>query len=310
MVAGGAVSSRQIVDSGPIHAGATIEAEPPTDAFDRGTNKVIDNPDGTNSGRRITESDEPDHSGANPPVAAAISQANPEIAAAGTHAKTSDTEVTNESSDRTDPVEAEMAVTERSTVDDSATDNIDTTQVTESPLPPTNPVEQDVRPLHEMSEEEIRERLADYRAWVQKGQIDIELDLGRLSADQIQALVDFYVLNVDGTKLAIDPNGKALQLEEIPPGRLITDLNDERHWPAFTRPIASRLLGRGPKLLSMSIVLNDKAELHLYRVLVDGLAEAFPKSGTTVFIGITVGEDGRLYFAVLKVVPNQLAGKE
>ena len=303
MLAGGASLSKPPEDSGPIHAGATIESVPPKDVFEPGTNKVIDDPTTPVSSKPFIESNEPHQAEAS--FRSEDIAENHDIAADKKAENSKDTTSKSETVGRSKPVVAKQTETEHSFAEGSTSDNDDSKQTTVNPEPPTNPVEQEETPLQEMSKDEIKQRLADYRAWVHQGPIDIALDLSKLAALHIQDLVDFYVLDLDGTKYPIDRNGKRLPLDEIPPGQLVTDLNDDRHWPRFTRTLS----GGGPKTINMAIVLNDSTELSLYRALVNDIEGQFPKAGTTVYIRIT-NSDRELIYRVLKTIPQQLTGKE
>lgn len=296
-VAGGALAKNAPKKSGPVNAGATMESEPETDVFDRGANEPTEAPD-------AKRQEQPDEQTEATPK-------NDEQAEELENRDSSEAPEVAKAADVPDaPDEREDADDITVTPDDFKADgnkqatpkNLVTTTVVPKPVTPkpVNPVEKKEAPLNQLSEAEIKERLAEYRAWVHKGELSIELDMSALSADQVKVLADFYVLKTDVTTLHISINGKPTVLTKMPEGRLITDLRLAKHWPASARDAASVWFGGGPTEENLAIVLNDKAELHLYRVLVAGLGGKHPESGSNVLIGIRPGE-GSLDFKVLKL---------
>lgn len=170
------------------------------------------------------------------------------------------------------------------------------------PTPPerSNPVEMQKKPLNKMSDAEIKGTLAEYRTWVHQGQIEIQLDMSRLSAADVAKLVEFFVMGTDASRMRISRDGSTSRLGRMPEGRLITDLVNESQWPPGTRAKADAWFGGGIVDVNVAIVLNKLAELQLYRVLVDGLNGEHPAPGSSVVIAIGSNR-GELVFDVVKV---------
>ena len=168
------------------------------------------------------------------------------------------------------------------------------------PTRPVNPVEPSKKPLDKMTENEIKEKLAEYRTWVHEGQVEIELEMSSLSASDVARLVCFYVMRTDVTRLRLDLNGGTSELKEVPKGQLIADLANVEQWPPGTSAKSRIWFGEGIVDVNVAIVLNKTAELHLYRVLVEGLNGKHPEPGSTVVVAIDP-QNKTLVFAVVEV---------
>jgi len=292
MISGGAVSSEPEVDAAPIHAGATMDSQSEKDVFDEGARETEElewaEPEPTESDSNF---DDPETEVAEIQIELPPTEVTEEPDAAEESEETGDTVTTPESekADDSEKLKPKADSNEKPNADHRA----------------KNPVEQEKKPLNKLTEAEIQERLTKYRTWVHAGQINIEVDMTPLNAEQVAFLVDYYVLKTEQFNFRLDHSGESKVLPEIPEGRLITDLKLEKHWPRDTRKTAAQWIGKGPRLLNLAVVLNDRAELHLYRILVDSVDGEYPKAGTAIVIGITSGDHQMLNFKVINITPPQ-----
>ncbi|MDA1165821.1 MAG: hypothetical protein O3B13_22205 [Planctomycetota bacterium] len=291
MIAGGAVSSEPEVDAAPIHAGATLDTQSAKDVFDEGARETEElewaEPEPTEPDSTV---DAPETEVAEIQIELPPMEATEEPGAAESE-ETADTVTTPESEK----------------VDDSEQPKpkADSKEKPKADRRAKNPVEQEKPPLNKLTEAEIKERLTKYRTWVHAGQINIEVDMTSLNAEQVAFLVDYYVLKTEQFNFRLEHSGESKVLSAIPEGRLITDLKLEKHWPRDTRKTAAQWIGNGPRLLNLAVVLNDRAELHLYRILVDSVDGEYPKPGTAIVIGITSDDHQILNFKVINITPPQ-----
>jgi len=284
-LAGGAAKTPPPQTTGPIHAGATLEeAEPAKEVFERAaSNKPTPQP-------RDQATNRSTHPQKNEP--AAPEQTTKAAPVVKSMKPTPATPLM--------PGQAPEKANEPS-VSAQEGKHIPAVPIQRSaPVKPVNPVEPEKKPLDKMSEAEIKEKLAEYRTWVHEGEIDIELEMSRLSAVEVARLVDFYVMRTDSTRMQLDRDGKVSRLPQIPEARLIADLIYESQWPDGTRAKADAWFGGGIVDVNVAIVLNKMAELHLYRVLVEGLNGKHPQPGSMVLIGIEP-QDNDLVFQVVEV---------
>lgn len=264
LVGGGVSSNTNEEVTPPIHAGATITAEEPNDAFVRGGQEKTDSAEN----EPVEIANQTDNA-----LMSAVNSDQPEIA--------DDTKEDPSETDSEAPVSQEKPPAQTAAV----------------------AMDADQKPVNTLTEEQIKERLEEYRKWVHQGEINIELAMDKLNVEQVASLTDFYVVKSGERIIQINKDGKSMVLLSEPDGRLITDLFDKNHWHPATNQALTKWRGNGPKTPPAEfIALNDKAELYLYRILSNASGNAQPESGAIFLVEITP-VDSALHFEIAYVFP-------
>ena len=154
-------------------------------------------------------------------------------------------------------------------------------------------VEPAPRQTTEMSDAEIRQAVADYRGWVHQGQIRLRINHSSLSAEQLAALAEFWVLtSARGNQVCVDRTGRKEDGKFALDGVLIGDLEPTK-WPKFLIQQAKDRFGTHSVATGVFVV-RDRYALLFYRQVAMATRGRLPEPGSTFELQLLPGRDGTI----------------
>ncbi len=167
--------------------------------------------------------------------------------------------------------------------------------------PVATAVEANPKPLDELTPVEVIDHVTDYRMWCEEGQISIVLRTEQLTSEQIDSLVDFYVLDDSTHTVFVDRAGRRFKVDESTQrAGFEGDLLKRSRWSNRLRAEAERQFGPN-HAAKASFRLAPRPTLVLYRLLGEELGAKAPPPGTCVTLRLVPGRDGRLLGEVIDV---------
>lgn len=131
--------------------------------------------------------------------------------------------------------------------------------------PEPSPVEKSPRPVEKMTSRELEQTVENYRDWVHTGRLDVLLNFDEISASQVSAIAEFFVLKAGDRRVKVELTGDYGDYQSRATGRLVTDVPRDK-WPPVLERTAREVLGDGFRRDAV-LYLSLHAELRLYRLV-------------------------------------------
>ena len=114
--------------------------------------------------------------------------------------------------------------------------------VKEEPNKDSTKVEEAPKPIEEMSKESVEDKVAEYKRWIDAGQMEVEFDYSQIKNDEMSTIVATYYVASQNYTFRVDGGGVAPeQVSEKPDlhGLLIALPRYQLDWPTPPKKLAS-----------------------------------------------------------------------
>lgn len=151
-------------------------------------------------------------------------------------------------------------------------------------------LESPTKPVHELSDDQVAQAVTAYRQRIHEGDIEVELNLAGVDADRLGGVVRFFVLQKNGMRIRVSPDGRSTRLDasDWPEGVLLGDLKlRQSRWPDYLSAAAHRWLGAMNEATA-TLLLNPRSELVVYQMVTDQK----PERGSRVWLRLENSEQG------------------